>query len=81
MDVFPIDEFRPRPDLDIGKPAQAEHAETQQIGKDLRPQTGETLQQFAGGVGVKIVRQPNVEDQQRHGDAEYAIAEGIEARF
>ena len=31
--------------------------------------------------GVKIIRQPNVENQQRHGDAENSIAEGVETRL
>jgi hypothetical protein len=30
---------------------------------------------------MEIIRQPHVEDQQRHGDAEDSIAEGVEPRF
>jgi hypothetical protein len=39
------------------------------------------LHEFAGIAGPKILRQPDVENEQRHGDAENSIAERIETRF
>jgi hypothetical protein len=63
------------------QPAQAEHAEAQYVRKEVRPEIGKALQQFGAVLGMKIIRQPHVENQQRHGDAEDAIAEGVETSF
>jgi hypothetical protein len=80
-DVFAVDEFGAGSNLDVGKPAQPEHAETQQVRKKFWPQIGKTIDEFAGVVWMKIVRQAHVENQQRHGDAEDSITEGVETRF
>ncbi|SHH08538.1 hypothetical protein SAMN05443248_3627 [Bradyrhizobium erythrophlei] len=79
--IFAVDIFRAGPNLDVGKPAQAEHAEAQDVRQEFRPEIGEALQQLAGIPGVKITEQPHVQNQQRHGDAKDSIAEGVETRL
>lgn len=37
IDLFAVDVFCARTHLDIGKPAQSEHAETQDAGQEFRP--------------------------------------------
>jgi hypothetical protein len=56
VDVFAVEVFRPRAHLDIGKPAQAQHPETQDIGQEFRPQAEQALQQLGAIFRVKIIR-------------------------
>jgi hypothetical protein len=70
-----------RADFDVGKPAQSEHAKAQHVRQEFRPQADDAIQQFVAVLGVKIIRQPNIENQQRHRDGEDSIAERIETDF
>jgi hypothetical protein len=39
------------------------------------------VHEFGAVFGVKIIRQPDIQDQKRHRDAEDSVAQRIEARF
>src|SRR3984957_20916305 len=80
-DVFAVDELRARSNLDIRKPAQSEHAKAQEIGQEFRPEVANAVQQLSAVPGLEIRRQADVENQQRHGDTENPVAEGIEPRL
>jgi hypothetical protein len=81
----PIDEFAveysARAYLDIGELTQSEQPETQDVRQEFRPETEEPEQQFGGVLGVKIIRQPHVENQQRHRDGEDSGAQRTRACF
>src|SRR6266700_596192 len=81
IDVFAIDVFRAAAQLEIGKPAQTQHAETQHIGKEFRPETGKPLHQFAAVPGMEVFGKTHIQNEQCHGNAEDSITQGIESRL
>ncbi len=81
FDVFAADIVSARPDLDVRQPAQSKHAETQDIGQHFRPQIEQAPQKRVAVGRVEVVGQADIQDQQRHGDGENAVAERIEPCF
>jgi hypothetical protein len=47
---------------------------------NLGTQVVKPLQQFLGAGGMELIGKPQVEHQERHGNAEYGIAQRIKPR-
>ncbi|NMN56416.1 hypothetical protein FHT36_000294 [Xanthobacter sp. SG618] len=77
----PVHPLARGPDLDAAAPEGAEYEEGNHIGQHLVRQRDQMRRQFRCRGERKVVRQADVQHQQRHREGENTVAQGVHTRL